>query len=181
MLAHIQEALVETSFNVEEHWKDDHYVRLHDFLSEPETKVVFFWVDLEEMQLRVSEHRPPSYYETPALVRSPQDYQVAYFMKKTNDEGAVTIGNLEERILFGQIATDPLEDLRDKMEGEHMKKLLQENDWPDGVKKEFIANLHGFMAFLHETTHQAKGQTWLYIPDEDLTDFEAAAKDKDLL
>jgi dynein heavy chain len=74
-----------------------------------------------------------------------------------------------------------LEDLLAKMNGEYVKKLLQENDWPDGVKKEFIANLHKFMAFLNETTYAARGQTYLYIPDEDLSDIEAAAKDKDLL
>ena len=42
-------------------------------------------------------------------------------------------------------------------------------------------NLHKFMAFLNETTHAARGQTFLYIPDEDLSDIEAASKDKDLL
>jgi dynein heavy chain len=76
---------------------------------------------------------------------------------------------------------DPLEDLLEKMNTEYVKKLLQENQWPDGVKKEFIANLQRFMSSLNETTHAARGQTYLYIPDEDLTDVEAAAKDKDLL
>ena len=37
------------------------------------------------------------------------------------------------------------------------------------------------MAFLNETTYAARGQTYLYIPDEDLSDIEAPAKDKDLL
>lgn len=31
-----------------------------------------------------------------------------------------------------------------------MPKLLGENDWPDGVKKEFVANLHKFMATITE-------------------------------
>lgn len=184
MVAHVAEALIETPFAVEEHWRDDHYVRLHDFLSEAEPKVIFLWLEVEEMALRVSEHGPPSFYEHAQLVQSPQDYQVAYFLKKGSTEGwapVTTTDDLDERVLFGHLATDPLEDLRDKMEGEHVKKLLQENEWPDGVKKEFIANLHRFMAFLHETTHAARGQTWLYIPDEDLTEPEAAAKDKDLL
>jgi dynein heavy chain len=43
------------------------------------------------------------------------------------------------------------------MNQEYVKKLLQDNDWPDGVKKEFIMNLHKFMAFLNETTHAARG------------------------
>jgi dynein heavy chain len=55
------------------------------------------------------------------------------------------------------LGNDPLEDLLEKMNNEYMKKLLQDNDWPDGVKKEFIANLHKFMAFLNETTHAARG------------------------
>lgn len=71
MVAHVAEALIETSFAVEEHWKDDHYVRLHDFLSEPESKTIFFWVDFEDLTLNVSEQRPPSYYEQPTLVQSP--------------------------------------------------------------------------------------------------------------
>jgi len=93
----------------------------------------------------------------------------------------ITLENLQECVMFKQIGMDPLEDLLEKMNTDYVKKLLQDNDWPDGVKKEFIANLHRFMAFLNETTHAARGQTYLYIPDEDLTDIEAAAKDKDLL
>jgi dynein heavy chain len=37
------------------------------------------------------------------------------------------------------------------------------------------------MAFLNVSTYEAKGQTYLYIPEEELADEEAAAKDKDLL
>ena len=93
----------------------------------------------------------------------------------------ITESNLQDCVQFKTLSSDPLEDLLAKMNGEYVKKLLQDNDWPDGVKKEFIANLHKFMAFLNETTYAARGQTYLYIPDEDLSDIEAAAKDKDLL
>jgi dynein heavy chain len=37
------------------------------------------------------------------------------------------------------------------------------------------------MAALTEASHASKGRTTLYIPNEDLSDPEAAAKDKDLL
>jgi hypothetical protein len=37
------------------------------------------------------------------------------------------------------------------------------------------------MAALTEASHAAKGRTTLYIPTEDLSDPEAASKDKDLL
>jgi dynein heavy chain len=83
--------------------------------------------------------------------------------------------------MFKSIGTDPMEDLLETMKSEYVKKLLADNSWPDGVRKEFMSNLHQFMAFLNVSTYEARGQTYLYIPDEDLTDDEAAAKDKDLL
>jgi len=175
MIAHLAESL--ENFQEEEHWKDEHYVWLNDFLTEPDQRTIFFWNDFEELTLRVSNTAPPKFYDAGI---NPQDYQVAYFLKKRWDV-SITEDNLQECVLFKAIGTDPLEDLLEKMNTEYVKKLLQENDWPDGVKKEFIANLHRFMAFLNETTHAARGQTYLYIPDEDLTDIEAAAKDKDLL
>ena len=101
-------------------------------------------------------------------------------MKKGHNKN-ITEENITQSVFFKNIYTDPLDDLLDKMNQEYVKKLLGENDWPDGVKKEFVANLHRFMAFLNEQTHSARGQTYLYIPDEDLTDIEASAKDKDLL
>ena len=79
------------------------------------------------------------------------------------------------------IANDPLDDLLAKMNNDYLKKLLNENDWPEGVKLEFFANLHRFMAFLNETTYLNKGQTYLYIPDEDLSVIDAVVKDKDKL
>ena len=70
-------------------------------------------------------------------------------MKKGHPK-AITEQNIHECVFFKNIYTDPLDDLLDKMNQEYVKKLLGENDWPDGVKKEFVANLHRFMAFLNE-------------------------------
>lgn len=83
--------------------------------------------------------------------------------------------------MFKMIFKEPLDDLLDTMNKEYIKVLLADNDWPDGVKKDFVANVHKFMAFLNEQTHMARGQTYLYIPQEDLNDPEANAKDRDLL
>jgi len=60
-------------------------------------------------------------------------------------------------------------------------KLLGENEWPENVKKEFVSNLHNFMAVITEASYTAKGMTNLYIPNEDLNDIDTAIKDKDLL
>ena len=93
----------------------------------------------------------------------------------------ITMANINDCILFKAVGTDPLEDLLETMKSEYVKKLLSNNQWPDGVRKEFMSNLHNFMAFLNVSTYEARGQTYLYIPEEDLADDEAAAKDKDLL
>jgi len=88
---------------------------------------------------------------------------------------------IEEHLMVGIIDKDPLDDLLDKMTSDYVPKLTGENDWPEGVKKEFVANLHKFMATITEASHQAKGRTYLYIPNEDLTDVDTACKDKDLI
>jgi dynein heavy chain, axonemal len=58
---------------------------------------------------------------------------------------------------------------------------MHDNSWPDNVKKEFLSQLHKFMATLTEYSHQSEGITELYIPNEDLSNMSAAAHDKDLL
>lgn len=70
-------------------------------------------------------------------------------MKKGYNKN-ITEENFTQSVFLKNIYTDPLDDLLDKMNQEYVKKLLSENDWPEGVKKEFVANLHRFMAFLNE-------------------------------
>jgi dynein heavy chain len=151
MIGHIEEAL--EFFKFEEHWKDEFYVWMNDFLTDGNQRCLFFWNDFSETVLRVSNAAPPRFYDQNI---NHQDYQVCYFVKKIWDQ-PITVENLQECIMFKGINMDPLEDLLEKMNSEYVKKLLQDNDWPDGVKKEFIANLHRFMAFLNETTHAARG------------------------
>ena len=109
----------------------------------------------------------------------PADYEIIYFMKRRMDT-VITAQNFKETIIHNTVISDPLDDLLSKMNNDYVKYLLQENKWPDAIKKEFISNIHRFMAHLNETSYAAKGQTYLYIPDEDLTDIHAAAKDKDM-
>jgi len=83
--------------------------------------------------------------------------------------------------LVGLVDGDPLDDLLNQMNADFLPKLLGEKNWPEGVKKDFVANLHKFMAALTEASHASKGRTTLYIPNEDVSDPESAARDKDLI
>jgi hypothetical protein len=61
MIAHLAESL--ENFQEEEHWKDEHFVWLNDFLSEPDQRTIFFWNDFEDLTLRVSNTAPPKFYD----------------------------------------------------------------------------------------------------------------------
>jgi hypothetical protein len=61
MIAHLAESL--ENFQEEEHWKDEHFVWLNDFLSEPDQRTIFFWNDFEDLALRVSNTAPPKFYD----------------------------------------------------------------------------------------------------------------------
>ena len=90
------------------------------------------------------------------------------------------MANINEAIIAGVCDGDPLDQLL-LMMNEACPKLLGENEWPDNVKKEFVSNLHNFMAVITEASYVAKGMQNLYIPNEDLSDIDTAIKDKDLL
>jgi dynein heavy chain len=152
MIQHISESL--ETFDQEAHWKSDHYQKLNAFLSESEQRVLFFWTDFDDATvLRVSDDQAPKFYDQG--IRT-EDFQVVFFIKKIWNV-PISFSNLQECVQFRLIGTDPLADLLEKMQTEYVKKLLGENDWPDGVKKDFIMNLHKFMAFLNETTYAARG------------------------
>ena len=84
-----------------------------------------------------------------------QDYQIAYFIKRKPNE-RITAGNIQELIIGGVCDGDPLDQLL-RMMNEACPKLLGENEWPDNVKKEFVSNLHSFMAVITEASYVAKG------------------------
>ena len=60
MIKFIGESL--ENFKEEEHWKEEHFNWLNDFLNDTEQKTVFFWNDFEDFTLRVSNLAPPKFY-----------------------------------------------------------------------------------------------------------------------
>lgn len=114
------------------------------------------------------------------ITMTADQYQVSYFVKRSGKE-QVVVAKIDQQIMTGQINGNPLDDLLNKMNNEYVPKLHGENDWPDGVKKEFQANLNKFMATLTEESATSKGRTQLYIPEEHISDVDTAVRDKDLL
>jgi hypothetical protein len=62
MIGHLAENL--ENFQEDEHWKDEHYIWLNDFLTEQGPGTIFFWNDFDgSLALRVSTTQPPLYYD----------------------------------------------------------------------------------------------------------------------
>jgi len=156
---------------------NDKLRRFHDFLENASYSKFFVWLEVGTYALRTSFDAAPLFFESGM---KSEEYQVCFFLKRCGNDPVVA-SMLSTQLLVGQIDGNPLDDLLQKMNAEYVPKLLGENDWPDGVRKEFQANLNKFMATITEESQQAKGRTYLYIPEETITDTHTACKDKDLL
>lgn len=67
------------------------------------------------------------------------------------------------------------------MQGLYVPNILNNQSWPETVKKDFTTQLHRFMAFVTDTNQHQKGSTVLYVPQEKIDDIEEASKSKDLV
>lgn len=150
----------------------------HEFLERSEYCRFFVWVCFETGELTHNYERAPQFYEAKTAIK-PQDYQVIYFLKREGFQ-KISATNIDQALLVGMFDSDPLDSLLTLM-NDTTPKLLGENEWPENVKKEFVSNLHSFMAVITEVSYAAKGMTNLYIPNEDLQDLDTATKDKDLM
>jgi dynein heavy chain len=92
-----------------------------------------------------------------------KNYSFCYFLK-AEGKAPIIRERIEEQLVCDLVVTDPLDDLLNKMQSDYVNKFLGENDWPEGVKKDFVASLHTFMATLTEQSNLSKGKTYLYIP-----------------
>ena len=101
-------------------------------------------------------------------------------IKPENLPEKISINNIAKMIILGVVDKSPLDVLLEYM-STFIGIIKREQKWPESVKKEFLGSLHSFMGNITEASHQQKGSTILYIPNEDITDPELAAKDKDLV
>ena len=166
MINKIEEML--DDFEKDEMWQPDYYKWLIDFLKFREISKLYVWVDLNILQFSTS-HNPSHHNQ----------FQMVYFIKMLYDV-PITLSNISEVVHTDSLYGDPLDNLLSKMNSDYLNRFLQDKTWPEGVRKDFTSGLHRFMAALTEASHIARGRTTLYIPQEDLSDIEAAAKDKDL-
>eukprot|EP00817_Percolomonadidae_sp_ATCC50343_P000402 CAMPEP_0117419050 /NCGR_PEP_ID=MMETSP0758-20121206/707_1 /TAXON_ID=63605 /ORGANISM="Percolomonas cosmopolitus, Strain AE-1 (ATCC 50343)" /LENGTH=554 /DNA_ID=CAMNT_0005199917 /DNA_START=54 /DNA_END=1715 /DNA_ORIENTATION=+ len=104
---------------------------------------------------------------------------VLYFLRELKVE--FTVDNVERKVQYGAIKSNPLHSLLEIMHDKMAPTLLKtQQQWPDSIKKEFSSSIHKFLASLTEASHRIKGQTVLYVPIEDIPSVKEARQNKDL-
>lgn len=63
----------------------------------------------------------------------------------------------------------------------YIVNFIRDKTWPENAKKEFMGQLHRFMATLTEQAYALDGFTELYIPNESFSDIDKPNADKDLI
>ena len=93
----------------------------------------------------------------------------------------ITAENVSQLIQSGCVRGQSVGSLLRVMSGVFVPLCLNDQSWPDTIKKDFSGQLHKFMASLTETAWDQRGTTTLYIPMETINSAEEAARQKDLV
>jgi dynein heavy chain len=154
---------------LEKMWTTEHSQIASVFLLNPSAHVLFAYLEDNDNVLRL--------FLKPSQV-TVQMKKVLYFLRNFADP--VNDDNIND-IVSGLLVDSPLDTLLHIMKSKFAPILLKEKlQWPDSLQKDFVSQLHKFLASLTETTYRNKGSTVLYVPLETIDDIEEAQKQKDL-
>lgn len=88
------------------------------------------------------------------LDESSYDMDFAYFVKvPLADNEFVDEDNVLELVADGVVKQNYLKTLLKMMNIQFIPQFIHDTTWPDNVKKEFLSQLHKFMATLTEHSH----------------------------
>jgi len=160
-----------TSFNSKTMWDEPLKAACRAFLFSPSEDRLFLWVE-------TLQSGPVAVYsnvlgkEASKSAGNAEDYFM-YFVKFSEKVVSLTEDNVDEFIAYGVLTLgDHLGALLYEMNLNTIPRFIKDREWPENIKKDLLEQTHKFMANLTEIESQKKGQTKLYIPqdnfDEDL-------------
>ncbi|KAJ3127608.1 Dynein heavy chain 2, axonemal, partial [Nowakowskiella sp. JEL0407] len=163
----------------------DHAVSIQEFLFDEEVHRLFIYIDPSHHQLCV-QNTIPSNRKIRELMyfikHAPKEHSISSDeSNKGGNQNQLTEANFSKRIQFGLVSGTAMESMLRVMSGVYVPMFLDNKRWPESVRRDFTNQVHKFMANLTDTTHQMKGHTVLYVPNEDLSDIEKTAKSKDVV
>ena len=135
------------------------------------TYILIAYIDKTKKKLRLIEEVPK---------RDDAD-RIAYFLRDTNGP-QLTPDNFMQLVQFGSMSNlNLVQSLKQNLSGICVPMMAKNNTWSDGIRNEYLAELHKFMSVLTDTLWRMQSKTILYIPpgSADLT--PALASDKELV
>ncbi|RYY37748.1 hypothetical protein EON62_00890 [archaeon] len=98
------------------------------------------------------------------------------------DHRPPTSKTVRTAVQFGFINGGGMDSLLRVMQDVYLPTMNTTTLWPESVRKDFVGQMHRFMASVVETNFQLQGKTVLYLPAESVSaDPAAVAADKDLV
>lgn len=153
--------------------ENQHLEEIREFLTLPSSRKLLVYVDDEQIPpvCCVQKHLPQKLYP-----------QMMYFIRESfKDDDILTDANFEERVQIGVVTADIMDNLLKLMEQVYVPILLDKKKWPDSIRKDFNNQLHKFMAFITDSTHQLKGNTVLYVPEDEHISAAEESHSKDVI
>lgn len=162
-------------------WQDEHTVNAFEFFTGSGRRRLIVFIDTETDSIT-----PKLVVQTTLPTLKVTEFM--YFITDNTEQFPLTVHDFEKRVQFGTIEGTLMESLLRLMQGVYAPIFVENTKWPDSVKKDFISQMHKFMAVLtvcgfitQDTAFQAQGHTALYVPNEDLSEPELCTKNKDLV
>ncbi|KAG2392323.1 hypothetical protein C9374_012575 [Naegleria lovaniensis] len=152
-------------------WTSDNQKTASDFLLHEENQILFAFVNNNQYITTMNyEQAKKGSWEL-----------LLFFLKDSSEGEKITLDNISSVMSFGILTQELLGDFLSLMKNYFSPDLIEcKTNWPESLQKDFLSQLHKFMAYLTETYHRSKGSTVLYVPIEEI-DIENAKNQKDLV
>jgi dynein heavy chain len=90
------------------------------------------------------------------------DTDFVFLLKLPNEDNTypeITQYNIANFLLTGTVRQNHLKGLLKSMNGIFIPYFVKDPAWPENIKKEFLSQLHKFMAYLTEVAHKQQNFT----------------------
>jgi dynein heavy chain len=154
-----------------EKWTEEHDSVAIQFLTSVEVRKLVAYMSTEGELCMLT---PYSSFST-----APKSF--CYWIRK--DSGTpLTSATIKTAVQFGFVNGGGMDSLLRLMQDVYLPTMKTTDIWPESVRKDFLGQLHRFLASVVETSFQAQGKTVLYLPAESFsTEIGVSASDKDLV
>lgn len=149
------------------HWTESVEDSFRSFLSRSDRTHLFAFINDNELQ----------FIWTGVAQFELKSVEEMIYVLKVNEGQKITAENFKDLLFVKEFQFNYLKTVLNLMNSSFIPVFSKEGNWPESVKKEFMAQLHKFMAVATEACYQNEGYTELYIPNENISQSDPSDKD----